>query len=242
MKFCNIHISLIAALCLSFGTLQAQTGKVKLVVYPGHNYQVIVNNEKKVVSREIELPVGKNNIKLWAPTKSIKDVDVMVIADSTITLKITLEASNEFATYEVKNYEVRKKTAWIQGPPIVVSVGLGAYTLAKYISYRKDYKALEESVTLYNDAQITGSIAGIKTDIAAQNEAFSKSKNQFIIGGALFGVSIVGTYFALRYAKGIEVPVFKDKAKIEFDNILASGSLFGTGQEYRNLATIKLRF
>lgn len=212
------------------------------MIFPGHNYEVIVNNEKKVVARELELPVGRNNLKFWAPTKEIVDTNVTVKEGETMTLKLTLPVSGEYAKYEVENYQVRKKTAWIQGIPLVVNTGLASYTVAKYISYRRDYKTLEESVTAYEESQVTGSIVGIKSDINAQNEAFTKSKNQFIIGGSLFAASLVGTFFALRYAKRIEVPVFKDKAKIEFNSILATGQLEGTGRSYMNLATINLKF
>lgn len=195
------------------------TGTLRLLVDPGHNFEFIVDKKHRMQQREITLTEGLHHFSLWAPERVILDTSVFVVADRTSDLVVRLRYSAEYAAYrkELSQYKsARRKRAWT---PVLLGAGM-VWTGLSAAKYIKAGDALDQAVADYGTSNEPGVIYQIKKNTIPQhNDELKKAKTSLIMGSALTVLGAGLVYYMRATTKGLQQPTFEDKEKVRFDGL-----------------------
>lgn len=197
------------------------TGQLRLVVDPGHDFQVILDGRHRMQERVLDLSEGNHRLQLWAPTRRIVDTTVYVRAGSSRELVVRLPYSAEYLAHQQEVKRFRERLWLNKALPTVATVGAAAWTTASYLNYRKAGRQLQEDKDLYNTSSNPGAIAELKDDrIPAHQDDFRRSKVMLGVSTGVFAVAAAYTVWSYHRANKTPLPLFDDKEKVRFDGLV----------------------
>ena len=211
--------SSIIALLIPLMMSAQNTGTLRLLVDPGHNYEFVVDKKHRMQQREVKLTEGLHHFSFWAPERMVVDTNVFVVADRTSDLVMKLPLSAEFITYqrELNDYRAsRRARTWA---PVILAGGL-AWTGFSYARYDRAGDELDQAVADYHSSDEPGVIGQLKTKtIPERNEALKKARTSVMVS-SMFSVAALGlgSYIWVK-TKGKEKPTFEDKERIRFEGL-----------------------
>ncbi|HMQ74946.1 MAG TPA: hypothetical protein PKE21_00680 [Flavobacteriales bacterium] len=210
------------AFCCFVGPAIAQTtGQLRLVVDPGHDFQVILDGAHRMQERVLDLPEGNHRLQLWAPTRRIVDTTVYVRAGSSRELVVRLPYSAEFIEYQYALGRFRKREWLSKALPSVATAGALGWATASYVAYSKAGQQLRNDKNLYNTSADPGEIAELKNDrIPAHQDDFRRSKVMLGVSTGVFAVAAAYTIWSYRRADRTPLPLFDDREKVRFDGLV----------------------
>lgn len=195
------------------------TGTVRMLIDPGHNFQVVVDSKYRMQRREVELGEGLHHFALWAPERVVVDTAVFVVADRTTDLVVHLPYSTEYTNYRnaLVRYQNARKLRVIA--PVVVGAGI-LWSGLSYAAHNKAHDQLQADRALYDTSTDPGLIAELKKErIPAHNAAFERARKSLIMGSAFTALG-AGLFWYVRHrTQGLTVPVFEDKERIRFEGL-----------------------
>ena len=216
------HIALGLLLWLApWPTISAQqTGILRFVIDPGHDFEFIVDKAHRLQQREITLSEGLHHFSIWAPTRSIVDTSVFVVAGHTSDLVMTLPLSTEYVAYrkELSKYQVRKR--WTIAAPIFALAGSLTWTGIAYGKYAKARDVLDADRENYAINVDPAAISAMKSStIPLHNKELKQARTKLFAACGLSVASVVATYLLKKRTSKWEVPQFEDKQKVKFDGL-----------------------
>jgi hypothetical protein len=208
----------ITLILLSYSII-AQTGMVKFSINPGHNYEIKINQDSIVSVREMELPAGRHELQIWAPTYNMIDTAVTVVAGQEQTLLIQLARSSEWLAWDTQYREDRKKRI----PLTIVSSTIGVAGIVfggiKYNQYRQSHLTNLDLVERYENAASPSTIVDIKQDLDDNLLLTKKSQRGAVVGTLAGVVGLVGMIYFNKKIDVHEVPDWEDKQGLRFHDL-----------------------
>lgn len=197
------------------------TGQLRLVVDPGHDFQVILDGAHRMQERVLDLSEGNHRLQLWAPTRRIVDTTVYVRAGSSRELVVRLPYSAEYLEYQYALGRFRKREWLSKALPTVATAGALGWATASYVAYSKAGQQLRNDKDLYNTSSNPGEIAELKDDrIPAHQDDFRRSKVMLGVSTGVFAVAAAYTVWSYHRANKTPLPLFDDKEKVRFDGLV----------------------
>ena len=228
------YISLAVLLGSLSGAVAQQTGTVRLVIDPGHDFEFIVDHKQRMQQREVKLTEGLHSFSLWAPTRTIVDTSFFVIANRTSDLVVKLPLSLEFVEYRAELSRFQTKKRWTRTAPILALTGGLIWTGVAYDKYNKASKTLEEDRTLYDINVDPANISTLKgATIPADKETYKDARNNLYVASAFTVLAGAAAWYLFDRTAGWEVPLFEDKERLRFDGLswmpVGGGGVFMAG-------------
>lgn len=224
------------------GTMAQTMGQLRLVVDPGHDFQVVLDGKHRLQERVLDLTEGNHRLQLWAPTRRIVDTTVYVRAGGSRDLIVRLPYAPEYVAHlqEMRHYRQR---LWLnKALPTVATAGAAAWATAAYLGYRKAGRQLQDDRDLYNSSADPGEIAALKDELFPRHrEDFRRSKVMLGVSTGVFAAAAAITVWAYRRADRKPLPVFEDKEKVRFDGLVWLPGPDGRGGTWTAAMTIPLR-
>lgn len=218
--FLGLHLSWVLGMMAAPAIAQT-TGQLRLVVDPGHDFQVVLDGTHRLQERVLELSEGNHRLQLWAPTRRIVDTTVYVRAGSSRELMVRLPFSPEFLDHQQEVKRFRERLWLNKALPTVATVGTAAWTTVSYLNYRKAGRQLQEDKDLYSTSADPGEIAELKDErLPAHQDDFRRSKVMLGVSTGVFAVAAAWTIWSYRRADRTPLPVFDDKEKVRFDGLV----------------------
>ncbi len=226
---------LLLAMVVTTASVRSQnTGTLRLLVDPGHNFEFVVDKKHRMQQREVKLSEGLHHFSFWAPERMVVDTNVFVVADRTSDLVLKLPNSPEYIAYRRALAQHQSKRRVARTIPTVVTGGALIWTSLSLVKYQKARDVLEADRETYEIDVRPASIRTLKeTTIPAHNEDLRKARTG--VYTALGTTAICGaiTYYLYRRSAKWDKPVFEDKQKVVFDGLVwlpsERGGMFHAG-------------
>lgn len=232
----NAHRSLscgIGLLLFSVATAQ-NTGTLRLLVDPGHNFEFVVDKKHRMQQREVKLTEGLHHFSFWAPERVIVDTSVFVIADRTSDLSLRLPYSAEYMAYRNELGQFQARRRWTRTAPLLAVAGGAVWTIVSVARYGTAMDVLEQDRELYDINVDPQAIRTLKeTTIPAHNEDMKKARTMVYASAGFTVLSGAAYYYVSRLTSKWERPLFDDKEKVKFDGLAwmpgVSGGVYTAG-------------
>lgn len=207
--------------CWVVGAAAQNTGTLRMLVDPGHNFAFVVDKKHRMQQREIKLSEGLHHFSIWAPERMIVDTNVFVVAGRTSDFVLQLPYSPEYVAYRkaLGAYETRKRVA--RSLPSVATFGSLVWAGVAFGKYQKARDVLavdEETYTIEIDP---ASIRTLKEEtIPAHNKELRNARVGLY--SALGATALTGalTYYLFKRSAAWERPTMDDKQKVIFDGLV----------------------
>lgn len=216
------QLSTIALVFIAAWVSAQGTGEVRLNIDPGHNFEFVLDDTYRMQQRSVKLKAGAHNFKLWAPERSIVDTTISVQSDQTLVFSMELPYSPEYQAYREEMGRFQRKFVFNKVVPSVLTLGSAIWTTVSFAQYKKANDALDDNRGQYDGLTVPWQINNLKEELAQNKDDLSQKETMFIISSSVLAASAVATFFLFRKAKRMEVPVFQDKAKLEFEGLVYS--------------------
>lgn len=228
------HLFPLMLAVVALNTVAQNSGTLRLLVEPGHDFQFVVDYKHKLQKREVDLSEGLHHLSVWAPTRMIVDTSVFVVANRTSDLVMKLPLSPEFIAYkgELARYQVRKR--WTLTAPILALAGGLTWTGIAYGKYSKARDRLASDRGNYAINVDPASIATLKNvTIPDHNKELRQARTGLFAATGVSVLSAAATWWLMRRTARWEEPRFHDLQKVKFDGLAWSpdqdGGLFMAG-------------
>jgi hypothetical protein len=208
------------AMLATTAVVAQQTGTIRLIVDPGHNFQFVVDKKHRMEQREVTLTEGLHTLSIWAPERQVVDTPVFVVAGRTSDLIVRLPYSPAFLEYkrELGRFEARRTT--VRAIPVVVTACGAIWTGGALGRYIKAHKQLEDDRTIYERSVEPLSIMDLKeTTIPGHKKQFRQARTGFYVASGFTVLSAAATYYVFRRTGKWEKPVFNDPEKVRFEGL-----------------------
>jgi len=236
-------ISIKLALVSIFGLVQllgafAQgTGELRLNIDPGHNFQFILDDQFRMQQHSVKVSSGTHNFKIWAPERAIVDTNLTVFSDSTAFFSMELPFSPEYVQWKKDMSTFQRKFTLYKVVPSVLTVGTGIWAIVSAVNYKNSSDQLQDNRAKYDELVVPRELSDLKVQLEQDKDDLSSAETQVVISTSVFVVSAVATWYILNRAKSMEVRVFNDKAKLEFE-----GLVYDPRQQGSFAGNFKLKF
>lgn len=217
-----------------FGALAQNTGTLRLMIDPGHNFEVVVDKKHRMQQREIKLAEGLHQFSVWAPERMVVDTAVFIVADRSSDLVMRLPYSPEFVAYrgELAKWQTKRRVE--RTLPILATAGGLVWSVAALSRYGKARDVLEKDREQYEIEVDPSSIARLKgTTIPAHNADLRNARQGVYVAAGVTALCGAATWYLVRRSLGRERPVFEDEQKVIFDGLVwlpsRSGSFVHAG-------------
>ena len=210
------------------------TGTLRLLVDPGHNFEFIVDKKFRMQQREIKLTEGLHDMSLWAPERMVVDTMVFVVADRTSDLVVRLPFSPEYVTYRKEMAQYQQKKRWTRAAPLLVLAGGLTWTAISAMQYGKAKDVLDADRENYTINADPRAIEALKAEtIPAANKELKNARTQVYLASGFSVVSAAAAWYFIHRTNTWERPLFEDKQKVKFDGLAwvpsRDGGLFMAG-------------
>ena len=217
----------ICALYIALSGFAQGTGEIRFNIDPGHNFQFILDDRFRMQQRSMDLSAGPHNFKIWAPETAIVDTNLTIYSDSTRFFSMELPYSPEYQQWKNEMGTFQKKFTLYKVVPSVVTVGAGVWAIISAVDHKNSSDRLQDNRAKYDGLVVPRELSELKTQLQQDKDDLSTAETQMIISTSVFVVSAAATWFLFKKAKNLEVPVFKDKAKLEFEGLVYNPYLQG---------------
>ncbi|MGV3638661.1 MAG: hypothetical protein ACO1NQ_13555, partial [Flavobacteriales bacterium] len=148
--------------CVVTTATAQNTGTLRMLVDPGHNFAFVVDKKHRMQQREIKLSEGLHHFSIWAPERMIVDTNVFVVAGRTSDFVVQLPYSPEYIAYrkELGAYETRKRVA--RSLPAIATAGSLIWTGVAFGKYQRARDILKVDEETYAIEVDPGSIRTLK--------------------------------------------------------------------------------
>lgn len=201
-------------------SMSQQTGKLRLFVDPGHSFLVRAGSGAPQSTRMLELPVGPQRLRLWAPGYQVLDTTANVLPDLTTDLTARLRMSAEYAAHkrEVMRFERKRRTA--RTIPMIATIGSTLWTLTAMKKQNDAHDELKDLEAEYDRLAHAGRIADLKEKaIPDAKQAFASARNNLILASSLTAVSLGTTVFMFMRTAKWQRPQYDDKQRVIFEGL-----------------------
>lgn len=216
----HIRSLLIPLSLIGSAAIAQNTGTLRLLVDPGHNFEFVLDRQYRMQQREVKLGEGLHHFAFWAPERMIVDTNVFVVADRTVDFVLKLPYSPEYMQYrqELGRYETKRRVARTV-PTVAIAAGL-IWTGFGYANYQKARDVLEKDRENYDINVAPGSIRTLKEETIPQHNDDLRSARTGLYTSIGFTAVAAGvTYFMYRRSARWERPTLNDKQKVLFDGL-----------------------
>lgn len=222
------NLGFICGMCIAFNGFTQGTGAIRLNIDPGHNFQFILDDQFRMQQRNMDLSAGPHNFKIWAPERAIVDTNLTIYPDSTWFFSMELPYSPEYQEWKKEMSSFQRKFTLYKVLPSAVTVGAGVWAIVSAIDHKKISDQLKDNRAKYDELVVPRELSELKTQLQQDKDDFSSAETRVIISTSVFVASAIATWFLFKKAKNLEVPVFNDKAKLEFEGLVYDPMLNGT--------------
>ena len=216
------HLPLILSIALLFseGAQAQNTGTLRLLVDPGHNFEFVVDKKHRMQQREVKLTEGLHHFSFWAPERAIVDTSVFVIADRTSDLALRLPYSAEYVSYREELGRFQAKKRWTRTAPLLAVAGGAVWTVVSLVRYGKAKNAQDEDQALYDINVDPQAIRTLKeTTIPAHNDDLKKARTMLYASAGFTVLSTAAYIHIAKLTSKWERPIFDDKEKVKFNGL-----------------------
>jgi len=209
--------------CCVIAAAAQNTGTLRMLVDPGHNFSFVVDKKHRMQQREIKLSEGLHHFSIWAPERMIVDTNVFVVAGRTSDFVLQLPYSPEYVSYRTAlgRYETRKRVA--RSLPSIATAGSLIWTGVAFGKYQKARDVLKVDEETYTIEVDPASIRTLKEEtIPAHNQDLRKARVGLY--SAIGATALTGaiTYYLFKRSASWERPTMEDKQKVIFDGLVWS--------------------
>ena len=203
------------------GSYAQSTGKIRLFIEPGHNYQFVLDDKYRMQQREVELMEGPHRFSFWAPSYRVVDTTLTVVPNTVTTFTMRLPLSNEYLAWQREVATFRRQVVISRALPAAASVGLAAWSMVSFFKHRTAHQQLQDDELLYSSLTSPRAIQELKDEtLPASKEELKNTRTMFTISTGLFALAAAGTAYAFIRTRGRQMPMFEDKEKIKFDGLV----------------------
>jgi len=231
------YLAIICATYVALGGFAQGTGEIRLNIDPGHNFQFVLDDQFRMQQRSMNISAGAHNFKIWAPERAIVDTNLTVYPDSTLFFSMELPYSPEYQAWKEEMSTFQKKFTLYKVLPATATVGVGVWAIVSAVDYKNSSDQLNDNRAKYDELVVPREISELKAQLQQDKDDLSSAETQVIVSTSVFVVSAIATWFLFKKAKSMEVPVFNDKAKLEFEGLVYNPQQQGTWA-----GNFKLRF
>lgn len=217
--------------------LSQKTGEILFKIRPSYSFEFILDGQTRMKQKKIKIAEGVHNFKFWAPSRSIVDTNITVIADSASIFTLELPFAPDHVVFVEELRLFNKKRMWYLVPSAAAFAGTAWWMVTSYGQYEDAYNELNTSFDRYQSLTDPDEIPGYKEILQGNKDELKKKEDQFIISAVVFSATAVASIYMVSKALKLEKPVFHDKAKLEFD-----GLVYVPGEQGAFFANVKLRF
>lgn len=220
---------------LACGIACAQnTGTIRMLVDPGHNFSFVVDKKHRMQQREVKLGEGLHQLSVWAPDRMIVDTNVFVVADRTTDMVMRLPYSPEYVEYRAALGRLQSKRRVARTIPTVVTAGALIWTGINIGKYQKAHNALKEDQKIYDINVDPAAIRTLKEETIPQHNAdLRAARTGLYTSVGVTAVSAGIMYYLYRRSSKWASPVMDDKQKVIFDGLVwvpnERGGMFHAG-------------
>jgi len=212
-------VAIVMLLLAGLSLRAQQKGTIRFFVDPGHNFEFILDGNKRMKQKAVELTTGPHSFTFWAPGRSIVDTTINVIeGDQSFYLRLPYSLS--FMAYERQTEKFKGKLIWYRSVPLGVTILTGVISGVNYGRARRAGNDLDDLLVEYDNSLVPSDILRIKSEVEEANETLADRRTSFGVSAGIFAASALATVYLFRKSKGLEAPVFQDKAKVKFDGLV----------------------
>jgi hypothetical protein len=213
-------ILLLTLLLLLRAACGQDKGRVRFFIDPGHNFEYVLDSTERLNEKVLELTTGPHNFVFWAPSRAMVDTTIL-IDEGEQSFYLRLPSSISYMAHQREMDSFRKKVFLQRSLPALLTLGAGVWAGVAFGRYSKANSDLENLYDRYQTENVPNRIRALKNEeIPAAKDEFDSAKSQFTIATSVFAFGVIGTAYAFHRTKGLEAPIFQDKAKLEFDGIV----------------------
>ncbi len=196
-----------------------ETGFVRLLVDPGHNFAAVVDGTR-YEGRLLELPTGERKVSLWAPGRMVVDTTITVPAGRSIDLVIQLPHDLEYMAFAREEDRLLRRKRLVRSVPLVATIGAMVWTMTAIRGYNDAHAQLEADRAEYDRLFLPGSIRVLKDEtMPAHKEDFKNARNGMYMASAVTALGVGATVYVFNRTARREKSVFDDKQKARFDGL-----------------------
>lgn len=230
-------IPFIFLVVVSSNVLCQNTGEIFFKIRPSYSFEFILDDNKRMKQKKVELSEGVHNFKLWAPSRSIVDTNITVIADSTSIFTLELPFDPDHVVFVEELRVFNKKRMWYLVPSAAAFAGTAWWMATAYGEYEDAYNELNAQYDRYQSVTDPDEFPAYRDILQDRKDEFKQKEDEFIVSAVVFGATAIASVFMVTKALKLEKPVFHDKAKLEFD-----GLVYVPREKGEFYANIRLRF
>jgi hypothetical protein len=197
------------------------TGKLRLIVDPGGDFEFVLDRQYRMKQREVELGAGAHHFSIWAPARRIVDTTITVEADRMKDFFIRLPYSPEYVAYSKQlNSWQRKRNLERRIPALATFAGL-IWTSLSYAKVKDAHDQLEADRADYEDNVTPADIAYLKdVTMPLHKDDFRKAQSTFHVAAGITVACAGATYYLFKRSARAQRPVFNDTEKVRFDGLV----------------------
>lgn len=206
------------------------TGKLRLFVDPGANFQFVVDQKYRLQQREIELPEGPHRFTFWAPERSMVDTTLSVTGGTTKDVLLRLPFSPEYNAY-LQQYRAYRNARQVRRLVPLATAGAGIWAGLEWLAVKNAGDALDNDEADYRQSVVPSEITRIKEQTIPDHNGDLRTART--LAWLATGLTVMGAYASVRVLKHTPrtaAPVFEDKERLRFEKLVwlpSSRSSFG---------------
>lgn len=215
-----VPIMLLGTILVSARSVAQSTGQVRLLMEPAGTTSYLLDNEHRMVQRELNLLEGPHRFVFWAPERKMLDTTITVVPDRVTEVRIVLRYAEEYISYrdDLRRYE--RGHGLVRHVPVVVAGAAAIWAGASLIRWGKADRTLSDAEEAYITLADPGDIADLKGKrIPDAKQDFRNARAQFIVASGVFALSAGATWFVRERAKDRQPPTYEDKERIRFEGL-----------------------
>ena len=210
------------------------TGKLRLIIDPGADFQFVLDRKYRMQQREVELLEGPHHFSFWAPTRKVVDTTLTVVPGRVTDFRMRLPYAADHVKYS------RELSAWKQqrmlkrGIPLVAAVGGALWTVLQVKAVSDANAQLDADRAAYEKLVLTHEIRTLKEETIPQhNKDADRARTMLGVAGGFTAVAIAGTVYQFIRTAREEAPAYEDKERVRFEGLVwvpgpAGGGLHGS--------------
>ncbi|MBI3135457.1 MAG: hypothetical protein HYZ14_12345 [Bacteroidetes bacterium] len=198
-------------------TAAQNTGVVKFLVDNQNGYFEILVDDTLLIKRYKDtLTAGPHKAEIWSYGYDVKEVEFMVVPDTTVELYVKLDRSTAYMAYEQSYHNYRQKFHKSVTLPVSLTLSMGI-TAGVFMLNGYDLKRqITADINEYALTPQASEIALLKASIESNNRKYTICRYGYYVSGGLTLVGIATSlYTGLKFRSDNEEPTYSRSSPFE---------------------------
>jgi hypothetical protein len=218
-KILPILLCLIALLQSMSSSAQHDDSYLRCLIYPNNTLIKIDGVMQPSNAVLLKTTHCKHQIQLWSEGHYPKDTTLFLNSNDTLTLFVLMIKTPEYKSHLASyNQLENRKNTLIIAPTLLLGASL-AFVSTTYFSTKKKYNSMSDKRAEYLDETTVPLVHRKAEEHSALREKFIKSRKMYRTSLGVLAVSSISSYFMIRAARRIELPIFQDENSVHWQPI-----------------------